>query len=135
MVFKLDIGTKEGKTYHYEIKDDTIKARLIGKKIGDIIKGEEINKEFHGYEFEITGLSNKSGFPAIKGVKGGKVKRLLLKYGTGMRQRKPKGLRKKKSIHGEEISEDIVQINIKVSKKGDKKLDEIMPKKEKKEKS
>ena len=133
MAFKLDIGTKQGKTYHYEISEESVKARLIGKKIGDIIKGEELNKDFAGYEFEITGLSDERGFPGIKGIKGAKVRKLLLGYGTGMRQKKPKGLRKKKSVHGEEISKDVVQINMKVVKEGNKKLDEIIPPKEKKE--
>jgi len=130
MEIKLDIGTKEGKTYHYELKEKSI--NFLGKKIGDIIKGEEIDKKFSGYEFEITGLSDTSGFPGVKGVKG-KVRRLLLSYGVGMRQRRPKGLRKKKSVHGEEITEDVVQVNLKVIKEGKVKLSEIIGKTEKKE--
>jgi small subunit ribosomal protein S6e len=127
MEIKLDIGTKEGKTYHYELKEKS--KNLLGKKIGDIVKGEEIDKKFAGYEFEITGLSNISGFPGIKGVKA-KVKRLLLSYGVGMRQRRPKGLRRKKSVHGEEITDDVVQVNMKVVKEGPLKLSEIIGKKE-----
>jgi small subunit ribosomal protein S6e len=127
MEIKLDIGTKEGNTYHYELKEKS--KNLLGKKIGDIVKGEEIDKKFAGYEFEITGLSNISGFPGIKGVKT-KVKRLLLSYGVGMRQRRPKGLRRKKSVHGEEITDDVVQVNMKVVKEGPLKLSEIIGKKE-----
>lgn len=127
MTFKLDIGTKQGKTYHYEISDEKIKSKLIGKKIGDIIKGEIISKDFAGYEFEITGLSDIRGFPGLKGIKGSSVRRVLLSYGKGMRERRPKGLRKKKSIHGEEIAKDVVQINLKVIKEGEKKIEEIIP--------
>ena len=125
MEIKLDIGTKEGKTYHYELKEKS--KNLLGKKIGDIIKGEEIDKKFAGYEFEITGLSNISGFPGVKGIKT-KVARVLLGYGVGMRQRRPKGLRKKKTVHGEEITDDVVQVNLKVIKEGSTKLSEIIKK-------
>ncbi len=126
---KLDIGTKEGKTYHYELSDEKILA-FIGKKIGDIIDGNEIDSAFAGYQFEITGLSDIRGFPGLKGVKGAGIKRVLLSYGKGMRQRRPKGLRKKKSVHGEEIDRDVVQINLKVIKEGSRKLDEIVKRKE-----
>jgi len=125
MDIKLDIGTKEGKTYHYELKEKS--KNLLGKKIGDIIKGEEIDKKFAGYEFEITGLSDIRGFPGVKGIKT-KVAKVLLKYGVGMRQRRPKGLRKKKTVHGEEITDDVVQVNLKVIKEGSTKLSEIIKK-------
>lgn len=130
MTFKLEIGTKEGKTYHLEINDESIKAKFIGKKIGDKINGDILGKDFIGYEFEITGLSDERGFPGLKGVKGREVKKLLLSYGVGMRQKKPKGYRRKKSIHGEEIAKDVVQINMKVTKEGQKKLKDIVGKKE-----
>jgi ribosomal protein S6E (S10) len=132
MAMKLDIGTKEGKTYHYELSEaDSMK--LIGKKIGDRIRGEEIDKKFVGYEFEITGFSDIRGFPGVKGVAGSGVKRVLLGYGVGMRQRRPKGMRRKKSVHGEEIAKDVVQVNLKVIKEGEKALSELIPKAEKKE--
>lgn len=121
---KLEIGTKQGKTYHYE----TDKKILVGKKIGDTVKGEEINRELSGYEFEITGLSDIRGFPGLRQIHGSQVKRVLLRYGIGMRERRPKGLRKKKSVHGNEIADDVVQINLKVIKEGAKKLDEIIKK-------
>ncbi|MEM1577415.1 MAG: S6e family ribosomal protein [Candidatus Pacearchaeota archaeon] len=130
MVFKLDIGTKQGKTYHYEISDEKIKAKLIGKKIGDIIKGEIISKDFIGYEFEITGLSDIRGFPGLKNIEGQGIKRVLLSYGVGMRQRRPKGLRRKKTVHGNEIGRDVVQINLKVIKEGEKKLEDLIKKTE-----
>ena len=50
-----------------------------------------------------------------------------------MNQTRPGGLRLKKSVRGEEISEKTMQINLKVLKEGAKKFDEICPPKPAKE--
>lgn len=142
MPFKLNLGEK-GKTYKLESSSEA----FIGKKIGDTISGKEIASEVDDFEFEITGFSDKSGFPGIKGVEGMGLKKRLLKYGLGMRKRprreakkpradfKPKGLRLRKTVHADYIGEDIIQINLKISKQGSKPLAEIYKKEEPKEKS
>jgi len=126
MVFKFEIGDK-GKTYHYEAGADEI----IGMKLGDKIQGHSIGNQFTGYEFEITGASDNAGFPCRKDVDGTMHKRVSLKYGVGMRESKPKNVKFKKTVHGNTISEDIVQINLKVVKEGAKKMSEILGKPEK----
>ena len=73
----------------------------------------------------------------IKSVDGILLRRVLLRYGTGMKKRSkregkrkrsnftPKGLRLRKTARGKIISQDTVQINLKVLKKGNKELSEI----------
>ncbi len=85
MVFKINIGTKSGKTYKLEAEAPLI----IGKKINEKIKGEEINSDLKDYEFEISGASDSSGFPAIKDVEGVGLKKVLLTYGRGMKKHIP----------------------------------------------
>lgn len=123
MPFKINIGTKKGLTFRFEIESDV----LIGKKIGDIIKGEDLKPELKGYELKITGLSDKAGFPSLPNLEGVGLRRVLLSYGSGMREKKPRGLRKKKTVRGNTIDYDIVQINTVVEKEGTKKLEEIFP--------
>ena len=146
MVFKINIGTKDGKTWKLESEAEEI----IGKSIGDKISGNEISPELSGYELEIKGASDKAGFPAMIEVEGIGLKGVLLTYGKGMKKRprhegkkkqdspKPKGLRLRKTVRGKIMSENIVQLNLKVIKEGAKKLEEIFPEqnqpKEKKEK-
>lgn len=125
MAFKFDIGHKN-RTFHLEAESES----LIGMKLGETIRGEEISPELVGYEFVITGASDKSGFPALQNVEGLGVKRVLLTKGKGMRAKK-KGLRLRKSVRGNTISADIVQVNLKVSKEGKKPLAEILGKTEK----
>jgi len=135
MVFKINVSDK-GKTAKFETDNED----LIDKAIGEKISGADISKDLEGYELEITGTSDKAGFPGIKTFKGPQLRRILLTYGPGMHH-KPKGLKKKKprsnpglrlrkTIRGDTISADTVQINTRVIKEGAKKFAEILPKKE-----
>lgn len=124
MVFKINVSHK-GKT----IKIETESESLIRSKIGDTVKGESFSPELEGYELEITGTSDKSGFPGIKGHAGMGLRKVLLTRKDKAMNNTKKGLRLKKSIRGEEISEKISQINFKVIKEGKKKLSEFAGKK------
>jgi len=135
MPFKINIGTKEGKTYKVETESEG----LIGKELGEKISGKDISKDFEGYEFEITGTSDLSGFTSMKEIEGIGLKKTLLSYGVGMHKRSrkegkrkrsnpsPGGLRLRKTVRGKIISPAIVQINLKLIKEGSKKLKEIFP--------
>ncbi len=127
MPFKLDIGYK-GKTFHVEVEADA----LMGKKIGETVKGEDIKPELSGAEFEITGASDKAGFPASEDVEGTSLNKELLTEGFGLKRvhkqkktsnPKPvKGLRLRRTLRGGTISADITQINLKLTKEGEKPL-------------
>ena len=125
MPFKINIS-KQGKALKIEAESEA----LIGKKIGETMQGEEISPELAGYELEITGTSDIAGFPGKKDVEGINLKRVLLSRGFGMKENRPKGLRKKKTVRGNLISKDVVQINLKVLKEGSKKFEDLIPKKE-----
>ena len=131
MIIKLDIGTKSGKTYHIELDEEKSEI-FIGKKLKDIIKGEDFNSKFSGFEFQITGMSDKQGFPGLNFVKGPVTKKILLKKGKGMKQKKPRGVRVRKSIHGDTINKEIIQINLKAIKEP-KPFGEILEKENKKD--
>lgn len=132
MVFKINVSHK-GKTKKYEIDNEN----LVDKIIGETIPGKEIAKELEGYEIEITGTSDKAGFPGFKEVQGPRLKKVLLKYGKGMHKRPkregkfkisnptPKGLKLRKTVRGNAISLDTVQINTKVTKEGKTKFDDL----------
>lgn len=131
MTFKTNISHK-GKTYKLEIESE----ELVGAKIGDKIKGEDVDVSLAGYELEITGTSDKAGFAGLAEQKGSGLRKVLLTYGRGMKKKprrggkkkvgSPRGLRLRKNFRGNEISTDTVQINIKVLKEGDKKFDELV---------
>ena len=111
MAFKINVSHK-GRTYKAESDNES----FIRIKIGEKIEGDLISADLGGYKLEITGTSDIAGFPGIKGQVGGQLRKLLLtKEDKGMNI-KGEGLRLKKSVRGEEISEKTAQINTKVLK-------------------
>ncbi len=59
-------------------------------------------------------------------------RRLLVSGGVGYHP-VADGMRKRKLLRGNEVTAEMVQLNAKVTAYGDKPLDELVPKKEKKE--
>ncbi|MBI3334347.1 30S ribosomal protein S6e [Candidatus Pacearchaeota archaeon] len=98
---------------------------LHGKKIGDTMPGKELLPELEGYELEITGGSDTAGFPLAKKVEGVYLKRLLLTKGFGMKENKPRGLRRRKTVRGNQVSATTALLNMKVLKTGNKPLTDI----------
>lgn len=116
--FKVVIGTKDGKCHQKEIPEEDSK-NLVGKKIGDTIKGELIG--LTGYEFSITGGTDYAGFPMRQDIAGVGRKRILAVAGVGLKK-KARGIRKRKTVCGNTIHPKISQINLKVLKEGKEKL-------------
>ncbi|MBT3298008.1 30S ribosomal protein S6e [archaeon] len=131
--FKINISTKDGKSLKKEISGEQAE-NFMRKIISDKIDGNLIG--FEGYEFEITGGSDKSGFPMRKGIQFPR-KRVLTSKGVGFcgkkrnKGGKQKGLIKRRTVCGERITTQTSQINIKVIKAGAQPLGEA-PAEEKK---
>ena len=117
--FKLVINNpKTGKSYSKMINADV----LDSKKIGEKIQGNPIGLD--GYELEITGGSDKAGFPMRYDLNTSVRKRILLSKGPGVNIKK-KGIRKRKTIRGAIITSRIAQVNLKIAKEGTKRIEEI----------
>ncbi|MEM1586275.1 MAG: 30S ribosomal protein S6e [Candidatus Bathyarchaeia archaeon] len=86
-------------------------APFIGKKIGDTIDGSVIGMS--GVKLLITGGSDKDGFPMRLDVHGGVKARILLSGGQGFKP-KDRGERRRKTVRGNTITEDTMQINVKI---------------------
>jgi len=133
MAFKINISTKDGKSW----KLDSDSEILIGRKLGETIKGQEITPDLAGYELKITGASDIAGFPHKQDVEGPQLRGLLFTKGWGMHKKPkkegkkpvstPRGLRLRKSVRGKEISDKTKQINLIVVTEGSKKFSEIFP--------
>jgi len=126
MAYKVNVSHK-GKT----IKFETDNEELIGIIIGSKVEGKQISADLEGYELTLTGTSDKAGFPGMPDIKGQALKRVILSRGRGMRNN-AEGLRLRKTVRGNEISADTVQINLSVKKEGSKKFESMIPVKEEK---
>lgn len=133
MPFKINISNKDGKSFKLEADLES----LIGKKLGEFIKGAEISADLAGYELQIKGASDIAGFPHKGDVEGPYLRKVLLEKGWGMHKKPrkegkkylqtPDGLRLKKSVRGKEISDKTMQINLVIVKEGGKKLADVFP--------
>ena len=127
MPFKINISDK-GKTYHFEYEGESI----IGRKLGELVDGTDFREDLLGYSLKIAGGSDKAGFPFSSALEGQGLHQVLVSYRKGKKvyqnkRLKPKGVRLRKTMRGDTISSDSMQINLIVEKEGAKKLAEIFP--------
>jgi len=121
--FKVVVNdVKDGKSHQVQISGHHANS-LIGKKIGDEVDGIFIS--LPGYKLKITGGTDKNGFPMRNDLSGSSRRSLLLSKSKGFHP-KEKGLRHKKSIRGNTINQDLVQINMKVAKHGSKPIQDLL---------
>lgn len=121
--FKVVVNdVKDGKSHQVQISGHHANS-LIGKRIGDEVDGIFIS--LPGYKLTITGGTDKNGFPMRNDLSGATRRKILLSKSKGFHP-KEKGLRHKKSIRGNTINQDLVQINMKVSKHGSKAIKDLL---------
>ena len=121
MAFKLIIS--QGENSHQMEVEAAESKKLIGKKIGEEFNAEGVG--LAGYTLRITGGSDKNGFPMKKDVEGPRRIRSLLSGGVGFKPTRA-GERRRKTVRGNTISDDIVQINTIVVKKGSKSIEDLL---------
>ena len=107
--------TKAGKSYNKVSPD----ANFSGRKVGDKIPGDIIG--FDGYELQIMGGSDSAGFPMRKDIEGAGRKKPLLNGSTGSRVNIPL----RKTVVGNTVGANTVQLNLKVIKYGSKTVAEL----------
>ncbi len=109
MPLKLVIGEPKTKRA-YQIERDV--PSVIGMKIGETFDGSLVG--LAGFTLEITGGSDKEGFPMRADVPGPGRKKILLTGQPGFRPWR-KGMQKRKYVRGNTVSESIMQLNCKIT--------------------
>jgi small subunit ribosomal protein S6e len=112
--FKLVISDPEtGKSQSIELEG--VKAQpLLGKRIGEVIDGSIAG--LTGCKLQITGGSDKDGFPMRPNVHGGVRAAIVLSKGVGYHPKR-KGERRRRLVRGNTITEEIVQVNLLIKEK------------------
>jgi len=128
--FKVIISDPETGTSKVVDLEETRAIPLIGRKIGDVIDGSIVG--LAGHKLQITGGSDKDGFPMRANVHGGVRRQVVLSGGIGFNPQN-KGERKRKTVRGNIITDEIVQINAKIVERPKQPKEGKKPK-EKKEK-
>jgi len=112
--FKVIVSDPEaGKSRVVEL-EGTRAVPLIGRRLGEVIEGTVMGMS--GQKLQITGGSDKDGFPMRLNIHGGVRVNVILSESVGFHPHR-KGERRRKTIRGNVITEEIVQVNMKIVEK------------------
>jgi len=112
--FKAIISDPETGTSKVVELEEARATPLIGRKIGEVVDGSMVDLPAH--KLQITGGSDKDGIPMRPSVHGGVRRNVILSGGVGFNP-KNGGERRRKSVRGNVITDEIVQINMKIVEK------------------
>merc|ERR1712174_48966 len=102
-----------------EIDDEKRLQNLYDRRIAQEIDGSVLGDEFNGYALRISGGNDKQGFPMRQGIlTNTRVRILCAKGQKGYRARRT-GERKRKSLRGYIVAQDIAVLNLVITKEGD----------------
>jgi len=101
-----------------EIDDEKRLQSLYERRMAQEIDGGVLGEEFDGYIFRISGGNDKQGFPMRQGVLTNTRVRLLCKKGHKAYRPRRVGERKRKSVRGCIVGQDIAVLNLVVTQIG-----------------
>jgi small subunit ribosomal protein S6e len=130
--FKIVVSDPETGTSKIVELQEARAAPLIGKRIGEIMDGAVA--DLPGHKVQVMGGSDKDGFPMRPSVHGGVRRRIVLSGGVGFNPT-TEGLRRRKTIRGNVITDEIVQINMKITEKPKQAKEGKKPKEKREEKA
>jgi len=134
------VSSSGGRSFSVEITGSNFN-HFLGKKIGDLVEGTfvgEGDKALSGYKLQITGGSDQTGRPMRPELDGSGVKSVLITAGIGYKGKKYvnkngktyrykyDGLRRRRNLRGNVISQETRQINMKVVEYGNRSLAAII---------
>ncbi len=115
--FKVIVSDPESGTSKVVEIEEARAAAFIGRKVGETVDGSVVDLPAH--TVQLMGGSDKDGVPMRGNVHGGVRRAVVLSGGAGFAP-KNKGERKRKTVRGNTITDEIVQINLKIVEKPNK---------------
>ena len=112
--FKVIVSDPETGTSKVVELEEARAVPLIGRKIGESIDGAVVDLPAH--RLQITGGSDRDGVPIRPNVHGGGRRKVVLSGGVGFNPQN-KGQRRRKTVRGEVITDEIAQINTQIIQK------------------
>jgi len=120
--FKIVVSDPKAGTSKVVELEEARATPLIGRKVGETIDGAVV--DLPAQKVQITGGSDQDGVPMRGNVHGGGRRNVVLSGGTGFSPKR-KGERKRKTVRGSVITDEIVQINMKIVEKASPKAADV----------
>lgn len=105
-----------------EIDDEKKLLSFFERRIGNEVRADSLGEEFTGYVLRITGGNDKQGFPMMQGILTNNRVRILFKKGMKCYRPRKKGERKRKSVRGCVVGQDLSALNLVIVKKGENEI-------------
>jgi small subunit ribosomal protein S6e len=112
--FKVIVSDPETGTSKAVELEEARASPFIGRKIGEVVEGAVVDLPAH--KLQIMGGSDRDGVPMRPNVHGGVRRNVVLSGGVGFNPQ-DKGQRRRKTVRGNVITDEIVQINTKIVEK------------------
>jgi len=112
--FKVIVSDPQAGTSKVVELEEARAAPFIGRRVGEAMDGSVVDLPAH--TVQILGGSDKDGVPMRGNVHGGVRRRVVLSGGAGFSPKK-KGERKRKTVRGNIITDEIAQINMKITER------------------
>lgn len=103
-----------------EIVDDHKIRIFFDKRMGSEVSADPLGEDWVGYTFKITGGNDKQGFPMKQGVLTNGRVRLLLSDGHSCFRPRRDGERRRKSVRGCIVDNNLSVLSLVIVKKGPK---------------
>ena len=114
--FQVVVGDPDsGDSYQFDV-DGQAANRFIGRELGEEVDGSAVGLD--GYTLKLTGGSDEAGRPMREDVDGPNLTEIMVgEASTGYRPERD-GERRRVTVRGNELTEDVVQVNATVSEPG-----------------
>jgi small subunit ribosomal protein S6e len=112
--FKVIVSDPQAGTSKVIELEEARAAPFIGRRVGETMDGSVVDLPAH--TVQILGGSDKDGVPMRGNVHGGVRRRVVLSGGAGFSP-KNSGERKRKTVRGNIITDEIAQINMKITER------------------
>ncbi|KAK2071941.1 hypothetical protein P8C59_006325 [Phyllachora maydis] len=105
-----------------EIEDERKLRAFMEKRMGAEVPADGLGDEWKGYIVRITGGNDKQGFPMKQGVMHPTRVRLLLSEGHSCYRPRRTGERKRKSVRGCIVGQDLSVLALSIVKQGEQEI-------------
>lgn len=106
-----------------DIDDDKKLRPFMDKRISQEVEASCLGDEWKGYVVRISGGNDKQGFPMKQGILTNNRVRLLMARGTSCYRERRSGERRRKSVKGCIVDQNLSVLSLVIVKKGEQEID------------
>lgn len=122
--FQVVVGDPDtGDSYRFEVADNQAN-RFLGRTIGEEVDGGAVGLD--GYTLEISGGSDTAGRPLRADISGSNLREVLADERTVGYKPTRDGERRRVTVRGNEITDEVAQLNARIVERGDADVTDLL---------